>query len=150
MDFSGLRDTESMLQFLYTCNELLSDGSEGYSTDEGSYDQARECFHADQRSPGEGKQLGMPWEDDEPPPRIREAREPGGAQTPPGSHVAHLEQLQELHAKLGEEQQRLQQLRQVLEKEAAGKALDGFVIINLVYKIVSHITHRVKLSMRLT
>lgn len=150
MDFSGLRDTESMLQFLYTCNELLSDGSEGYSTDEGSYDQAREWFHTDHRSPDEGKQLGMLWEDDEPPPRIREAREAGRAQTPPGSHVAHLKQLRELHAKLGEEQQRLQQLRQVLEKEAAGKALGGFVIINLVYKIVSHITHRVKLSMRLT
>jgi hypothetical protein len=38
--------------------------------------------------------------------------------------MAHLKQLHELHAKLGEEQQRLQQLRQVLEREAAGKALD--------------------------
>jgi hypothetical protein len=31
--------------------------------------------------------------------------EPSGAQTPLGSHVAHLEQLWELHDKLGEEQQ---------------------------------------------
>jgi hypothetical protein len=39
--------------------------------------------------------------------------------------VAHLEQLRELHNKLREEQQQLQQLRQALEREAAGKALDG-------------------------
>jgi hypothetical protein len=42
-----------------------------------------------------------------------------------GSHIAHLEQLCELHAKLGEEQERLQQLRHVLEQEAAGRAPDG-------------------------
>jgi hypothetical protein len=39
--------------------------------------------------------------------------------------VAHLEQLRELHNKLGEVQQCLQQLRQALEREAASKALDG-------------------------
>jgi hypothetical protein len=38
--------------------------------------------------------------------------------------MAHLEKLYELHAKLREEQQRMQQLRQVLDREAAGKALD--------------------------
>jgi hypothetical protein len=38
--------------------------------------------------------------------------------------MGHLEQLRELHAKLGEDQQRLQQLQQVLEREAAGKVLD--------------------------
>jgi hypothetical protein len=37
------------------------------------------------------------------------------------NHIDHLEQLCELHAKLREEQQRLQQLRQVLEREAAGR-----------------------------
>lgn len=46
------------------------------------------------------------------------------AQTPPRSREAHLEQLQELHSKLREEQQCLHQLRQALEGEAAGKALD--------------------------
>jgi hypothetical protein len=50
----------------------------------------------------------MPWENDVPPPYIGEAGEPGEAQTPPRSHMAHLEQLHELHTKLGEEQQRLQ------------------------------------------
>jgi hypothetical protein len=37
-----------------------------------------------------------------PPPHAGEAGELGGVQTPPGSHMA-LEQLRELHAKLGEE-----------------------------------------------
>lgn len=59
-----------------------------------------------------------------PPPYAREAREPSEAQTPPGSHMAHLEQLRELHAKLREEQQCLQQLRHILEREAASKVLD--------------------------
>jgi hypothetical protein len=36
--------------------------------------------------------------------------------------MAHLEQLRELHAKLSEEQRRLQQLRQVLKREATGRA----------------------------
>jgi hypothetical protein len=43
--------------------------------------------------PKEGDHLGMPWEGDWPPPRVQEAVELGGSQTPPGSHVAHLEQL---------------------------------------------------------
>jgi hypothetical protein len=38
--------------------------------------------------------------------------------------MAHLEQLHELHTKLGEEQRWLQHLRQVLEREAAGRASD--------------------------
>jgi hypothetical protein len=38
--------------------------------------------------------------------------------------MAHLEQFCELHAKLREEQQQLQQIRRVLEMEAAGKVLD--------------------------
>jgi hypothetical protein len=50
----------------------------------------------------------MPWENEVPPPHTREARESGEAQTPLGSHMAHLEQLCKLHAKLGEEQQLLQ------------------------------------------
>lgn len=80
-----------MLQFLYTCDKLLSDGSEGYNTDKGSYDRTVECFHVDHGSPDRENQLGMPREDDVPPPRIGEAGEPGKAQTPPRSHVAHLE-----------------------------------------------------------
>jgi hypothetical protein len=56
---------------------------------------------------------------------LRKMGEPGGAQTPPGSHMAHLKQLRELHDRLGEEQQWLQQLRQALERESAEKTLDG-------------------------
>jgi hypothetical protein len=44
LDFSGLRDPQSMLQFLYACDELLSDNLDGYNTDEGSYDPTREYF----------------------------------------------------------------------------------------------------------
>jgi hypothetical protein len=32
LDFSGLQDPESMLQFLHAYDELLSDSSEGYNT----------------------------------------------------------------------------------------------------------------------
>jgi hypothetical protein len=51
--------------------------------------------------------------------------QPGQAQTPPWSREAHLEQLRGLHSKLGEERQHLQQLRQALEGEVAGTALNG-------------------------
>jgi hypothetical protein len=125
LDFSGLRDPESMLQFLYTCDEMLFESSEGYSSREEGYDLTRECLHIDSEIPDEGDHLGMPQEGNQPPPRVQEAVEPGGAQTLPRSHMAHLEQLRELYNKLGEEQQRLQQLRKALEREAPGKALDG-------------------------
>jgi hypothetical protein len=58
-------------------DELLSDGSKGYNIDEGSYDPTWECFHIDHESLDGGNQLSMPQEDDEPPPHIREAGEPG-------------------------------------------------------------------------
>jgi hypothetical protein len=108
LDFSGLRDPESMLQFLYACDEMLSESSEGYSTGGKGYDLTRECLHIDSEIPDEGDHLGMPREGDQPPPRVQETVEPGGAQTPPRSHVAHLEQLRELHDNLGKEQQRMQ------------------------------------------
>lgn len=60
-----------------------------------------------------------------PTPHTREPREKGAAQTPTGSHIAHLEQLREINAKLEEEQQQLQQLWQVLEQEVVGRAPDG-------------------------
>jgi hypothetical protein len=124
LDFSRLRDSESMLKFLYACDKMLSESSEGYSTGGEGYDPTRECLHIDSEIPDEGDHLGMPWEGDQPPPRVQEVVEPCWAQTPPTSHVAHLEKLRELHDKLGEKQQRLQQLRQALEREAASKTLD--------------------------
>jgi hypothetical protein len=113
-----------MLQFMYACNEMLFESLEGYSTGGEGYDLTWVCLHINSEIPNEGDHLGMPHEGDQPPPHVQEAVEPGGAQTPPGSHLAHLEQLQELHDKLEEEQQRLQHLQQALERESAGKTLD--------------------------
>jgi hypothetical protein len=109
-----------MLQFLYACDEMLSKSSGGYSSGGEGYNLTWECLHVDSGFPKEGDRLGMPQEGDQPP-----SHNPNGTHTPPGSRDAHLEQLQEMHDKLGEEQQRLQQLRQALEGEATGKALNG-------------------------
>jgi hypothetical protein len=68
-----------MLEFLYTCDELLSESSEGYNTSGESYDPTRGCLHIDLEIPNEGNHLGMPREGDQSPPRVREAVEPGGA-----------------------------------------------------------------------
>jgi hypothetical protein len=104
LDFSGLHDPEAMLQFLFACDDLLFDGSNDYNSDKEGYDPTRECFHVGHEEHGEGNHLGMPWEDNAPAPPLHA----GVAQTPAGSHIAHLEQLRELHTKIGEEQQRLQ------------------------------------------
>jgi hypothetical protein len=96
LDFFWLRNPESMLQFRYACDELLSDRSEGYNTSGESYDPTRECFDIDHEIPDEGNHHSMPREGDQPPLCVWEVVEPGGAQTPPRSHVAHLEQPREL------------------------------------------------------
>jgi hypothetical protein len=101
LDFFELRDHESLLQFLYVCDEMLSESSEGYNFGGEGYDPSLECFHIDSEIPEEGDHLSMPREGDQPPPH-----NPDGAQTPPGSQVAHLEQIREQHKKLGEKQQR--------------------------------------------
>lgn len=108
---------------MFTCDELLSHGLDDYSTDEGGYNPTCECFHIDHEEHDRGNQLDMPQENDMPPPYIGESRELSEAQTPSGSHVAHLEKLCEVQAKHIEEEQRLQQLWQVLEKEAAIRSL---------------------------
>jgi hypothetical protein len=100
LDFSRPRDPEFMLQFLYACDDMLSESLEGYSSGGESYDLTRECFHVDPEAPEEGDHLGMPQEGDQPPPH-----NPDGAQTPPGSHEDHLELLWQLHDNLKEEQQ---------------------------------------------
>jgi hypothetical protein len=92
LDFSGLRDPESMLQFMYVCDEMISESSKGYSTGGEGYDPTRQCFHIDSEIPEEGDHLGMPQEGDRPPQLVHEAVEPRGAQTPSRSHMAHLEQ----------------------------------------------------------
>jgi hypothetical protein len=45
-----------------------------------------------------------------PAPRIEDPRERGVVRTPVGSHDVQLEQLYEIQAKIGEEQERLRQL----------------------------------------
>jgi hypothetical protein len=85
LDFSGLRDPESMLKFLYACDEMLSKNSEGYSSSGEGYDLTRECFHVDLGLPEDGDHLGMPPEDDQPRPHNLDR-----AQTPPGRCEAHL------------------------------------------------------------
>jgi hypothetical protein len=68
LDFSRLWDPESMLQFLYACDEMLSESSEGYNTGGEGYDPTWECLHIDSKIPDEGDHLGMPREGDQPPP----------------------------------------------------------------------------------
>lgn len=75
LDFFGLRDPESTLQFLYACDELLSDISKGYDIGGESYDPNQECLHINQEIPDEGNHLGMPLEGDQPPLRVWEAME---------------------------------------------------------------------------
>jgi hypothetical protein len=77
LDFSGLRDPKSIPQFMYACDELLSDSSKGYDTDGGSYDPTRECFHIDHGIPDEADQLRLPRDGDQPPLHVRETGEPG-------------------------------------------------------------------------
>jgi hypothetical protein len=62
LDFSELRDPKYMLQFLYACDKLLSDSSEGYNTDGGA--TTRPGSASTHGIPDEGNQLGMPREDD--------------------------------------------------------------------------------------
>jgi hypothetical protein len=80
LDFSGLWDPESMLQFLYACDKILSESSEGYNNGGEGYDPTRECLHIDSEIPDEGDHLGMPQEGDQPPPC---AQENGGARWSP-------------------------------------------------------------------
>lgn len=104
LDFSRLRDPEAMRLFLSVCDNLLFDGSNNYNSDDEGYHLTRECFHVGHEEHDEGNQLGMPREANTPAlaPHARDPREQGVAQTPMGSHITHLKQLCELHAKLGE------------------------------------------------
>jgi hypothetical protein len=80
LDFSRLRDPEAMLQFLFACDDLLSDGSNDYNSNEEGYDSTLECFHAGHEEHDEGNQLDMPRENaPAPPPHAGEPREQGAA-----------------------------------------------------------------------
>jgi hypothetical protein len=90
-----------MLQFLYMCDEMLSESSKGYSSGGEGYGPTRECLYLDSEISDGGDRLGMPREGGPLPPHVQEL---SGAHTPLGSHVAQLKQLRELHNKLKEEQ----------------------------------------------
>jgi hypothetical protein len=64
LDFSGLRDPESMLQFMYVCDEMLSESSKGYSSGGEGYDLTQEFFHINSEIPKEGDHLSTPQEGD--------------------------------------------------------------------------------------
>jgi hypothetical protein len=100
-----------MRHFLSACDYYLSDSSNDYSSDDEGYDSTRECFHIEHEEHGEGNQLGLPREANAPAPalapHVGNPREQGAVQIPAGSQIAQLEQLRELHAKLGEEHEPL-------------------------------------------
>jgi hypothetical protein len=79
LDFFELWDPKSMLQFLYACDKMLSESSEGYNTGGEGCDPTWECLHIHSEIPDEGDHLSMPREGDQPPPRVQEAEEPGGS-----------------------------------------------------------------------
>jgi hypothetical protein len=127
LDLSGLCDHEAMLQFLFACNELLFDGSDDYSTNEEGYNPSRECFHAEHKEHDEGNQLNMPREDNAPPhtPGNQGSRVCLRPPPPPRGHMAHIEQLHELHAKLGGKNNNGYNIFDKFLGEAAGRAPDG-------------------------
>jgi hypothetical protein len=67
LDFSGLRDPESMLESLYACVDMLSKSSEGCSSSGEGHDLTRKCFHVDSMLSEEGDRLGMPLKGDQSP-----------------------------------------------------------------------------------
>jgi hypothetical protein len=127
-DFSGLRDSSAMRDFISACDHCLSGYSnDGHSLDDEGYDPTRECFHIDQGDHDEDNHLGMPGNDDAPVPasHVEIPRELAVARVPLGGQGTQLEQLREMQAKLDEETGRLVQLRQNIEQERAGQALAG-------------------------
>jgi hypothetical protein len=64
-DFSGLRDSSAMQDFMTACDYCLSGCSDdGHILDDEGYDPSRECFHVDLGGRDEGNHLGMPEDDD--------------------------------------------------------------------------------------
>jgi hypothetical protein len=47
---------------MYVCDEMLSEGSKGYSSSGGGYDPTQEWFHIGLEIPEGEDHLGMPWE----------------------------------------------------------------------------------------
>jgi hypothetical protein len=127
-DFSGLRDTSAMRDFMTACDYCLSGCSDdGHSLDDEGYDPSRECFHIDLGGRDEGNHLGMLEDDDPPGPasRVDIPRELAVVPVPAGGQDKQLEQIREMQAKLDKEAGQLVQLRQNIEQEWAGRALAG-------------------------
>jgi hypothetical protein len=127
-DFSGLRDTSAMRDFMSACDYCLSGCSDNdHSLGDEGYDPSRECFHVDRGDHNEDNHLGMPEDDNAPVPasRVEIPRELAVVPVPAGGQDTQLEQLREMQAKLDEEAGWLVQLRQNIEQEWAGRALAG-------------------------
>jgi hypothetical protein len=127
-DFSRLGNPSAMRDFMTTCDYCLSDCSDdGHSLDYESCGPSRECFHVDLGGHDEGNHLGVPEDDDPPGPasRIDILRELAVVPVPAGGQDTQLEQIQEMQAKLDEGAGTLEQFRQNIEQEWAGRALAG-------------------------
>jgi hypothetical protein len=127
-DFSGLRDSSAMQDFMTACDYCLSGCSDdGHSLDDEGCGPSRECFHIDLGGRDEGNHLGMPEDDDPPGPvsRFDIPWELAVVPVPAGGQDTQLEQIHEMQAKLDEEAGQLVQLRQNIEQEWAGRALAG-------------------------
>jgi hypothetical protein len=127
-DFSGLRDTSAMRDFMSACDYCLSGCSDNdHSLGDEGYDPSRECFHVDRGDHNKDNHLGMPEDDNAPVPasRVEIPRELAVVPVPAGGQDTQLEQLREMQAKLDEEAGWLVQLRQNIEQEWAGRALAG-------------------------
>jgi hypothetical protein len=126
-DFSRLGNPSAMQDFMTACDYCLSDCSDdGHNLDNKGCGPSRECFHVDLGGHDEGNHLGMPDNDDPPgpAPRVDILRELAVVPVPVGGQDTQLEQIREMQAKLDEEAGQLVQLRQNIEQEWAGRALD--------------------------
>jgi hypothetical protein len=127
-DFSALNDPGAMWGFMFACDHCLSGCSDdSHDLDDEGYSPSLECFHVDLGDHNEGNHLGMPEVDDPPGPasRVDIPRELAVVPVPAGGQDIQLEQIREMQARVDGEAGRLEQLRQSIEQEWAGRTLAG-------------------------
>jgi hypothetical protein len=90
-----------------------------------SYDWTRECFHIDGPIASDSEAEAAAGAGNATPPHARLPGARDEAQLLEADQGAQLEQIQELQAKLDEEQERLRLLQQTLERERAARARGG-------------------------
>jgi hypothetical protein len=125
-DFSGLRNSSAMRDFMTACDYCLSDCSDdSHSLGDEDCGPIHECFHVDLEGLDEGNHLGMPEDGDpsRPVPRVDILRELAMVPVPTGGQDTQLEQIREMQARLDEEVGQIVQLRRNIGQERAGRAL---------------------------